>query len=65
MLYFLIKKNNNKRNRKKDLIISIKNFYIKNIGVVWIVDRFYYLKVIYLFEINMVKIYKIKVELFK
>lgn len=32
-------KNNNKRNRKKDPTTSIKNLYIKNTGVVRIVDR--------------------------
>lgn len=58
-------KNNNTRNRKKDPTTSIKNLYIKNTGVVRIVDRFYYSKVIHSFEINTVKTHKIKAELLK
>lgn len=58
-------KNNNTRNRKKDPTTSIKNLYIKNTGVVRIVDRFYYSKVINSFEINTVKTHKIKAELLK
>lgn len=65
MLHPPTKKNNNKRNRKKDPTTSIKNLYIKNTGVVRIVDRFYYSKVIHSFEINTVKTHKIKAELLK
>lgn len=50
---------------KKDPTTSIKNLYIKNTGVVRIVDRFYYSKVIHSFEINTVKTHKIKAELIK
>lgn len=40
---------------------SLKN----NTGVVRIVDRFYYSKVIHSFEINTIKTHKIKAELIK
>lgn len=59
------KKNNNKRNRKKRPEHQYKKSLKTNTGVVRIVDRFYYSKVIHSFEINTVKTHKIKAELLK
>lgn len=59
------KKNNNKRNRKKRPEHQYKKSLKNNTGVVRIVDRFYYSKVIHSFEINTIKTHKIKTELLK